>query len=263
MTNAYLSSNSNNVRISFSIMAHPDRKEMVDDLLSAFKGYAVSIAWAKPDEGQTTRENSNIAWNYFNRGATHHLVLQDDVQLCKHFLSALPKVVAQKPKAPLALYSGRKQACETLKKNKRWIATNWIWGQAIILPTKDIPLLLGWQKRYVKTDYPSSDFSISAFYEFQRRRAFLPVPLLVQHCQSKSLMGHTGGIANIGKCFADDLGVDVRTIDWTLGSETPDSVFPNKVEDYLGLFKDVFFRDYGIQKPEKMQGYRIQNQRGN
>lgn len=158
------------ITLSVSIMAHPKRKAMVEDLLNRliFRQNQLLLATVVWDRRNDEWDTAQRAWQVgMSSGASHHLVIQDDVLPCVDMIEGARDAYRYLPdNALMSLYLGEaklgdgratprhqnvtraiqrfdKQTAELAGNGHGWFITSgpW-WGPAIAMPTKWIPEML-------------------------------------------------------------------------------------------------------------------------
>lgn len=93
-------------RISVAVMHHPRRGPAVARLVEACRPLTARVvADPEPSGPPSPLRTAKLAWADIAPGATHHLVLQDDVTPCPDFARQLTAAVAERPADALALYT--------------------------------------------------------------------------------------------------------------------------------------------------------------
>lgn len=191
------------MKVSVSVMAHPQRQAEVDLLLAGL-GDAVPIAWDEegPASGNHDRvwRNCRKAWEMHDHDADWHVVLQDDANVCSDLLAALPVALGHAPQmgaAIVSLYLGDGRAVPRRwdvlaeKANARgaaWVRTlKLMWGVAIAIPVPLIPEMIEAGNR--KANVPD-DMRISGWAERSKREVWYSWPSLVDHRPVPSLTKH-------------------------------------------------------------------------
>jgi hypothetical protein len=91
--------------ISVAVMCHPARRERVADLVTALYPLRPRLVWdPDPGAGPSPLRTAKLAWSDVGPGATHHLVLQDDVTLVPDFAWHLAELVTLREKDAIAFY---------------------------------------------------------------------------------------------------------------------------------------------------------------
>ena len=95
------------MKLSASIMAHPDRAPYVDELTDAL-GRWVTVHWDQegPPSGNADRvwRTARGAWLQHDPAADFHLLLQDDALVSHHLLTGLEQALEHVPPGAIILY---------------------------------------------------------------------------------------------------------------------------------------------------------------
>jgi hypothetical protein len=185
------------IRLSFAIMAHPKRKEWVDDLVKQIP--EATVVWDQKNDRHDTGIRSILA---YDPKATHHAVIQDDVILGKDIVPGLAQALKYvDPLSPVGLYHGGKGratsdhvvAAEVAAKNRaKWVVRKGpIWGPGIVYPVRTISILAEW---YDKSEIQNYDRRVMRFYYDRGVMCWYSFPSLVDHRaeDNPSLCGHDG-----------------------------------------------------------------------
>jgi hypothetical protein len=176
------------VRLSVAIMHVPDvvaRAETVRRMLRGLHGLSRVTLVQDPDR-RGTWPTAKRAWQsgVVAKG-THHLVLQDDVELCVDFVPQLLRAVAQRPLDVIAPYANRAVIEEAEQLGLSWVGIpDGAWGQAILLPTPWVAEFLQWERRWVRPEWEAfkgDDTRVVLWMYCTGRIAWATVPSLVQH----------------------------------------------------------------------------------
>lgn len=155
----------------------PERAANLRDLLAAIP-HATVIA----DDGQATAQIANRrgCWPLARRGwlaatGAHHLVLEDDAQLCSGFLDQLATLIAARPDACLSLFRGA-SPCSV----------------ATVMPATVIPRWLAWVDQDARGSrwLPHHDYLIDAGMRALGVPHLYAEPSIVEHRALASLLGH-------------------------------------------------------------------------
>lgn len=180
------------MKISYSIMAVPERKEYVDELLKELG--SVPVAW----------ENGSGIWDTRCRAmmmrpddSTHHVVIQDDAVLCKDFKSKVEEYVSNYPDCAISLYLGSrdtKKFRDVVLPKINYAVLNeldivdysWLsWGVGLVLPTGFInDIVLFWDKKdkWLRHD----DSRIGVYLNKHNVKLVYSFPSLVDHREGVS-----------------------------------------------------------------------------
>lgn len=209
------------MRVSVSIMAHPDRTIRAGTLREALGVGPVPTSW--DSEGPPSRDpqriwrNARAAWSMHDPDSDWHLLLQDDALPAPHLMEALPTILGhvQSP-AVVSLYIGTGRPVPgvwgDLARRADAAGATWIvgpavmWGVALALPTRLIPDMLKWaDTRYGIPD----DMRVGRWARRQGMEAWFPWPSLVDHPDRESLIKNGDG--RVARRF---LGGDARAADY-------------------------------------------------
>jgi len=153
-------------------------------------------------------------------GASHHLVLQDDVELCKDFIRSVEEVIRVRPANLIALYTNAQSVLAARLRGDSWIERDGVCGPAMIWPTYLIAEFLQWQDSHIDIDFEFDTVRVSMWLIKTSKRAFATVPSLVEHLGWGS---STMGLNSSSKVAAWYIGEDQSglEIDWSLGLSSP------------------------------------------
>ncbi|MEU3600393.1 hypothetical protein ABZ714_16985 [Streptomyces sp. NPDC006798] len=92
--------------IGAAVMTHPARRAVAAALAARLDHWGAVVAEDPlPGRPPATLRAARAAWAAIAPGASHHLVLQDDVELCADFARLVTEAVSRHPDTPLALYA--------------------------------------------------------------------------------------------------------------------------------------------------------------
>lgn len=214
------------LRLSAAIMAHPTRKEQVEEL-QAMLDRDVPVAWdpnpePSPDP-QRRWATGRAAWELHDPTADWHLVIQDDATVCADILAGLEAALTELgPEGVVSAYTGtgrpdqrnvRRAITAAEKHGHTWLHT-WSlnWGVAIAAPVHTIPGMLDWcsHPNRARTNY---DMRIGQYYrDIIGWRTWYTHPSLADHRDTASLIGH--GQGGNRKAHTHHAG-SALDIDWT------------------------------------------------
>lgn len=180
--------------VSFTVMAHPKRKEWAEDLAVQIPA---TIIWDTKNDRHDTGQRSIES---FDASFTHHCVIQDDVILAPNFTETVKNVILYPDEsAPISLYYGAKGSRGSQhasahafaeSKNAAWLIRKGpVWGPGIIYPTSTIPELLRFYRNSAVENY---DRRVMRFYQHINQDCWYTIPSLVEHRaeDNPSLCGH-------------------------------------------------------------------------
>lgn len=172
-------------KVSVAIMAHPKRAEFIPSLLESLDREP-AVVWDQINDRWDTGRRSMLA---FDRGATHHLVVQDDAVLCKDLVAGLERAVEFSGDNPVGLYAGKLRpnfATMAMKVDEaRRLGRSWAvfggpwWGVGIVVSAAEVPEMVAWCDANPTT--PNYDHRIANWFASQGRMCWYTVPSLVDH----------------------------------------------------------------------------------
>ncbi|MFK4066096.1 hypothetical protein [Streptomyces sp. NPDC029674] len=199
--------------ISAAVMSHPRRQTEAARLAHALDRWHTHVAHDPvPDGPPTTLRTAWAAWGAIRPDATHHLVLQDDVELCRDFAERVEAAVLEHPDTPLAFYAnwdswnGAATRAAALG-GERWVPAvpgEWIPTLALLLPRRDVTALLSAAPPDEAEPEPD-DVVLARELGARGRQVLISVPHLVEHAGHPSLIGNDGYGPRHSACFADDV----------------------------------------------------------
>jgi hypothetical protein len=211
------------VKLSACIMTDSRRADLLATLVGVLgadaAGAPLSISCDTCREG--VWPNAQRAWRSVARGATHHLVLQDDVMPCAHFFDGVRAALSAVPEVPVSFFCTRKVVLEAKAAGLSWVVIpDGAWGPAMCLPVGMIEPWLEWCERYVRPEFKHDDSRLAMYLLELRTPAWCTVPSLVEHIGAEhSLLGQ-GGARRVAKWFGG-YTFDARAVDWSRGVEHP------------------------------------------
>lgn len=189
------------MKLSASIMAHPDRGEEVTKLVDSLDR-PVTIYWdseGKPSgNGDRVWRTARGGWSVADPDADWHVLIQDDAVPCPDFLAGLERALAYVPPDAVVspyLGTGRNvpirweamaRAADTA--GAPWVrSTKLMWGVAIVLPVARIGEMIDYADR--RAGVPD-DMRVAGWAEKTKREVWYTWPSLVDHLPVPSLTKH-------------------------------------------------------------------------
>jgi len=202
--------------------AYPDRREWVRAMVS-------QLSKENPDIPLTIIEDTERegCWPTYRRAllaagaASHHLVLQDDIGLCRDFIASVANVIRARPGNLISLYTNAAAVTKARAKGDAWIEKAGICGPAMIWPKDLIGEFLEWQDAHIDPAFAWDTVRVSMWLIKTSKRAFATVPSLTQHLGcGLSTMGLNGR----SKVAAWYIGAETSAlgIDWSQGLRSPE-----------------------------------------
>jgi len=197
--------------LSCVIMAHPNRHERAERLRAALGDLDASIVYDPDPRGpRTTVRTAAAAWSALPSGATHQLVLQDDVEPTPDFAARLRNVVAAAPDRPVSLFVDWGCVTATMV---RWGALSgadlvecvdpFVPTQGVVLPSALAPGLVEAMTRALAAGKTDDDVVLREYLAARGTRALVTVPSLVDHADQGSLMSHEAAGVRRATCLSD------------------------------------------------------------
>lgn len=176
------------MKISYSVMAHPRRKEWAESLAEQID---CPIAWDTDSTVWNTRKKALLL---APADSDFHVVIQDDAILCADFKDKAEKFINEHKDKAVQLYFGNRS-----KEDKTEMATGLekgfilrkfcAWGVAIGTPTAWIPEMIQFGDGYPAWQ---DDTKIKYFLAHKGYQTAFPMPCLVDHRRMKENPTLTG-----------------------------------------------------------------------
>lgn len=187
---------SDSITLSVVVMHHPRRRDRIPALIDACRPLAVRvIADPEPDGPPSPLRTAKRAWASIASGATHHVVLQDDILPMTGFAEHLSRALAARPANGIALsvqqtsprnsYAVRRAALVG-RAFAGMSAVEWTPTLALALPVATARALAGFLARHPDDDV-DDDQLVTAFSAEHGVSVIATVPNLVQHADVVSL----------------------------------------------------------------------------
>lgn len=186
------------MKISASIMAHPDRAPLVAELQAALDR-PVPVYWdphgePSPDPDRVWRVAREV-WSMYEPDADYHVLIQDDAVPCRDLFAGLERALATLPDpVSVSAYLGRgrtvpekwnRLAAQADRRGASWVRSHaLLWGVCLAVPTAVIPEMIAWcDQRSGWTD----DVRVGAWFKRQQLDTWYTWPCLVDHRGGPSL----------------------------------------------------------------------------
>jgi hypothetical protein len=186
-----------------------------------------------PEKGGGLWENHKRSWIVGLRypAATHHVVMEDDIELCPNFLDIAEAALEASGDRLVTFYSNRK----VVEEAKALGTTSWVpfrdgaWGPALVLPSPKVKHFLDWDADNFKADWWTYDARLSLWAISNDPDLGTGVPnewwwwatqpSLVEHLASNaSTIGYGAPIPRVARWYR---GTDTTPIDWQAGLADP------------------------------------------
>lgn len=206
------------MKLSAAVMAHPKRRRMVAELLADLDR-PVPVVW---DQINDRHDTGLRALQAYDPTATHHLVIQDDVQPCRDLLAGVERALAHVPAGhPASFYLGKVQPFRSRVERAvraadgcSWVVMDGVyWGPAIVVPTDTIPHLADWWGSVAGRKVTNYDRRLSRWFEHHRLACWYSWPSLVEHRGTQSLIRQSKAIRTAHRFHGAD--ASALSIDWS------------------------------------------------
>lgn len=147
---------------------------------------------------------------------SHHLVLQDDVELCDGFVQHATDAIKANPDAAISFFMfAGKAHTQAREAGLSWvIAEGHITAQALCLPSAWITPWLTWCRDRMRMDFRHDDVRLQLWLYEQGKPIWFTVPCLVEHLGDKtSIAGNHPPLARVAPWYEKQLA----PVDWTRG----------------------------------------------
>ena len=184
------------VRFSTAVMAHPRRREEAERLRDAYPELNVTVVFdPDPNGPPATLRTARLAWAAVADDATHHLVLQDDVLLCRDFPAAVRQALCRAPEGALALFAAWSMATAQAMRlaalaGASWtpVVDDWTPTQALVLPAQQARDFAE-HARELPDNRPDNR-AMATFLAERGLTTYVSIPNLVEHAHSSSLLAN-------------------------------------------------------------------------
>jgi hypothetical protein len=189
------------VKLSASIMAHPDRSALVAELRARLDR-DVPVYWDSegPASGNGDRvwRTARGGWELADPAADFHVLIQDDAVPALDFLAGLERALEHvPPDATVCPYLGQggaaphrwtRMAQEADRRGASFVvSTTLMWGVAICLPVRLIPEMI--ERANIMAGVPD-DMRVSGWTKRRHGEVWYPWPSLVDHRPVPSITKH-------------------------------------------------------------------------
>lgn len=208
------------VRLSTVVMTHPSRKHLARSLQERYPQLGIRIVLDPDPTGPAaTMRTARLAWRNIEEGATHHLVLQDDVVPCSSFPEAVVSAIAAVPDDPVALHIHWSSRTAQAVRLATLVGASWTPVIDPYVPTQALVMPADLAAEYAQwaMGLPWSAADNDAVYRFLAERGlttYLSIPNLIEHGSDESILSHDflKGVRN-SVLFAADLDLGRQPLD--------------------------------------------------
>jgi hypothetical protein len=200
--------------LTAAVMTHPRRLEAAERLRYRHPELELELVIdPRPSDRPSPLRTARVAWGMPGRNASHHLVVQDDVELCSGFLRHVEAAVASAPGAALSLYTEWGNRTASVVRLAALLGSSWaevvdpyVPTQALVLPARVAAGFDEFAERAAGDDL-MDDTVMRAYLRELGIPAVVSVPNLVQHRDGGSLLGNDVRLGpRRSACYAPDVG---------------------------------------------------------
>jgi len=224
-----------------------ERKGMLIGLMRALGDInAETVGWKviRDESRDGVWPTARRAWiDGLRHNATHHLVIQDDIAVCRDFLASVNKTLELHPTSPISYFDLSRTITDALDKGSHWATRRSLsMAQAVVLPTDMIMPALTWIGEFVKPTAEGDDERFSAYFLSHNVEVWYTAPSLVDHVDNgHSLLKHPDtlptGKRRVAAAFIGT-GASGLSIDWTVGIERPHRRWSHSLSEYDRIMKE-------------------------
>jgi hypothetical protein len=196
-------------RISAAVMAHPSRLPQARALRDRYPELGLEIITDNDPERRHSRDTARRAWAAATPYATHHLVVQDDIELADDFAARMLAAVSARPDQALSFFAewgsrtaGVVRLAALEGANWATIVDGYVPTQAVVMPAE---AARGYAESAIDPDQPD-DVALARWLTAEGITALVSVPNLVQHLDLPSLTGNTYQGPRRSVCFGPAAG---------------------------------------------------------
>jgi hypothetical protein len=175
-------------RLTAAVMTHPRRLAAAERLRDRHPELDLLLAVdPQPGHRPSALRSARVAWAAVGRKASHHLVLQDDVDLCPGFLGRVESAIAVAPTGALAFFSPWGSRTASVLRLAALLGSCWaevvdpfVPTQALVLPAEIAAGFDAFAEREAGDD-PADDTVMRAYLTSLGVPSIVSVPNLVEH----------------------------------------------------------------------------------
>jgi hypothetical protein len=200
------------VRLSVAIMTHPARLHDAQRIAGQHREWNLRLACdPSPELPPATLRTARVAWRMVEPGATHHMVIQDDVILPPRFFEHVAAAVATHPASALCFFAEWGSRTATTVRVAALRGASWAevfdWyvpTQALVLPA-DVARGVDEQAATEAADTPD-DHVLGHHLQRLDIGVYVSVPNLLQHADAPSVMGYQAAMGlRRSACYSPEL----------------------------------------------------------
>ena len=184
------------ISLSAAIMTHPRRADGAQRICAAHPDLDAQVVMdPQPSGPPATLRTGRAAWESMAPGATHHLVIQDDVTLCPGFRQKAMQAIAARPNDPLVLFASWGSRSGQSLRLGALLGYSWVHNEDPYVATQAVILPAHLARGFVEASrrYPADMPDNWALEQFLSSRSIAPLvasPNLVDHDADGSMLGN-------------------------------------------------------------------------
>lgn len=194
-------------RLSGAVMTHPKRRPAAERLARSAPPGALRVVMDPDPAGRpSVLRTALCAWEAIEDGATHHLVVQDDMILSETFFARVRAAIAEMPDAALALFAlwdSRNGAAVRFgaMAGARWVGAvnEYFPCVAIVLPRHVASGFVTFGRRHL--DSWPDDILMNRYLRAHGIPSYVSVPSLAEHEDHGSISGNAFRGPRRSVCF--------------------------------------------------------------
>ncbi|MHA7134058.1 hypothetical protein [Oerskovia turbata] len=182
------------MNLSCVIMTHRQRIDQAVRLREELHELAPRIVVAEEGTTETLAETARRCWAAVDPSATHHLVVQDDVEVAPDFVETVHRAVAERPESVLCLFTEWASVTSHLARAAAWVGVGFVSVSDAYVPTVATVLPAGVAREM--SMFPAGavqdDVALAQGLAHHGVRALVVVGGGVEHLEGASLAGNDG-----------------------------------------------------------------------
>lgn len=178
--------------------------------------------------------NARKSWLLFDKSCSHHLVIQDDVLLCKDFYETICYLTELLPDNILGLYHNQSVDDEAGRNNNiHWLQTNVVsTAQGLIFPSRLIPDFIHFADTHVEPSYKHDDSRIGLWQKYGNGpKSFFTIPTLLEHLEPSGSLLHNNNRKRVSGWWVGETNSGLA-VDWKAGLTNP-------IKQHISLMKNT------------------------
>jgi hypothetical protein len=188
-------------------MSHPQRRQLARRLSAELGDVPVVSNGGKEKSSPNALETSIEAWKMQKYNSTHHMVVQDDIQVSPFYAERVSRAISLFPDAIIAFYANWDSAEGAAVRLAVSAGCSWVTALnidyfptlAVVMPTNRADAFVKYSSAAPATRVHDDEVMLS-FIKDSEACTILSAPSAVEHRQVKSLMGNR---ARKAACFLE------------------------------------------------------------